>query len=34
MPSYYKRGAYNIIISLRTLLMKELKSIADTEDSC
>ena len=39
MPSYYKRGAYNIIISISALLrnhnyMKKLKSIADIEDSC
>ena len=39
MPRYYKQGTYNIIILISALLikepyMKELKSIADTEDSC
>ena len=33
MPSYYKRGAYRSQ-SRNHNYMKELKSIADTEDSC
>ena len=41
IPSYYKRGAYNINIRnyidkrpIKEPYMKELKSIADVEDSC